>query len=179
MEYTALVNSTEGILAVLCSVCMGSFYITKKFPKIFNYVPAIIWVYAVPMVLTNVGVIPPQSEIYQVLKKYAIPMFIAIMLLEVNIKSSFSVAGRAIGVMLIASLGIVVGCVVSFGMFKGILGPEAWKGIGALAGSWTGGTGNMAAVGAGVGIKGATMGLAILTDSIVAMVWIPILILSS
>jgi uncharacterized membrane protein len=174
----SLVQSDTGVFAILTFTCAFFFFIPKVFPKVFKYAPPIVWIYATPLVLTNIGLIPSSSPVYTMLKTYAIPMFIVIMLLEVNVKSAFAVAGRAIGVMLIASIGIVAGCIASFAIFKGYLPADAWKGVGALVGTWTGGTGNLAAVGGGLDISGETMGLSILTDTVIAIVWIPLLLFS-
>jgi uncharacterized membrane protein len=63
-------------------------------------------------------------------------------------------------------------------LVKGWLDPEAWKGFGALAGSWIGGTGNMAAVAEGLGTSGAHFGLAVIADNAVYLVWLPLLLQS-
>src|SRR5690606_38215494 len=56
------------------------------------------------------------------------------------------------------------------------LGPETWKSFGALSGSWIGGTGNLAAVGTMVEANGAQVGLAVLADSTIYLIWLPILL---
>ncbi|HIA02655.1 MAG TPA: DUF819 family protein, partial [Myxococcales bacterium] len=66
----------------------------------------------------------------------------------------------------------------AYAAVKGWLGPEAWKGFGALAGSWIGGTGNMAAVAEGLKTPGAEFGLAVIADHAVYLVWLPILLSS-
>lgn len=172
---TTLISSSQGVLAVLASVVMVSFYLVQKFPKVFKYLPAIIFIYITPMILTNLGILPAKSEIYTVLKQYALPMFIVIMLLEIDIRSTFKIAGHAVGVMMFAVFGVVLGAVLAFIIFKNYLPQESWKIFSALTGTWVGGTGNMAAVGVGLDISGEGMGLAILVDTLVAVVWIPLL----
>lgn|GEM_PF-2997144 len=48
-------------------------------------------------------------------------------------------------VMLMGALGVMVGAVLSYVLGHQWLSPDAWKRFGSLAGSWIGGTGNMAA----------------------------------
>ena len=45
-----------------------------------------------------------------------------------------------------ASISIGVGFVVSYGIFHKLLGPESWKALAALCGSWLGGGSNMLAI---------------------------------
>jgi uncharacterized membrane protein len=71
---------------------------------------------------------------------------------------------------------------------KFALDPEAWRGFGTLAGSWIGGTGNMAAVNEalknipGVApaiaeqIAAKNYGLAAIADNMVYLIWLPILL---
>ena len=73
----------------------------------------------------------------------------------------------------------MIGAPIAYAIVKGWLEPDAWKGFGTLAGSWIGGTGNMAAVGASLGIDGTPMfGLAVIADHAVYLVWLPLLLSS-
>ena len=45
-----------------------------------------------------------------------------------------------------ASISIGIGFVVSYGIFHKLLGPDSWKALAALCGSWLGGGSNMLAV---------------------------------
>ena len=58
--------------------------------------------------------------------------------------------------------GVVVGAPVAYLVVHPFLGPEAWKGYGALAGSWIGGTGNMAAVSEALDTPPEIFGLAVI-----------------
>jgi len=98
------------------------------------------------------------------------------MLLTVNVPAVVRVMGGGVLVMLMGSLGIVVGGVLAFYVVHGWLEPDAWKGFGALAGSWIGGTGNMGAVAAALDTPASQLGLAILSDNLVYVVWLPILL---
>ena len=57
--------------------------------------------------------------------------------------------------------------------------PEgSWKGFGALAGSWIGGTANMAATAEMLDAPKAQLGLAIIADNVIYIVWLPLLLMS-
>lgn len=146
--------------------------------KLFQYIVPLIWIYATPLVLRNVGVLPEESGAYDVLGDYGLPMFITLLLLSVDVGAAVRVMGRGILVMLMGTAGIVVGAPVGYFLVRGWLDPEAWTGFGALAGSWIGGTGNMAAVAGGLETPGDMFGLAVLADTVIYVGWLPLLLAS-
>jgi uncharacterized membrane protein len=84
--------------------------------------------------------------------------------------------GKGIFVFFFGTLGVIIGAPIAYLLVKKGLGPEAWKGFGALAGSWIGGTGNMAAVSQGLKTSGSDFGLAVLADNLVYIIWLPIML---
>ncbi|MBU2675688.1 MAG: DUF819 family protein, partial [Gammaproteobacteria bacterium] len=58
------------------------------------------------------------------------------------------------------------------------LSDDAWKGFGTLAGSWIGGTANMLATKEMLGASEAQLGLAVIADNVVYVVWLPLLLMS-
>jgi uncharacterized membrane protein len=174
-----LISSPIGVLFTLCAVAAFWFFLEQKTGwKAFQFLPPLIWIYATPVVLNNLHVLPNHSIIYSGLSLYALPAFIVLMLMKVNLGAALRVMGPGLLVMLMGSAGIVVGGVVSYFIVHGWLADDAWKGFGALAGSWIGGTGNMAAVAEGLGTSPEQFGLAVLADNLVYVVWLPILLAS-
>ena len=80
--------------------------------------------------------------------------------------------------MLMGTAGVGAGCVVAYVIVHRWLAPDAWTGFGALAGSWIGGTGNMAATSEMLNTPPEQFGLAVLADNVVYIVWLPILLAS-
>jgi uncharacterized membrane protein len=144
--------------------------------KIFNYLPAIIWIFLTPVFLSNFGVIPRQSPVYDTFKTFAVPLFIVLMLLDINIKEAMKVAWRGAVVLVIGSVGVVVGAVVSFVIFRSGLPADAWSGFGALAGSWIGGTGNLAAVAESLDTPPEQLGLVVIVDNFVYLAYFPLIL---
>jgi len=98
------------------------------------------------------------------------------MLLKVDVASTVKVMGRGVFVMLIGAAGVILGAPIAFLLVKSHLPEDAWKAFGTLAGSWIGGTGNMAAVSEGLKTSGEGFGLAVVGDNLVYMIWLPILL---
>ncbi len=174
-----MIESSAGILLVLAAIVGFFFFLERQLRwKLFQFLPPLIWIYTLPVAFGNTGIIAQSGPLYDGLKTYALPVFIILMLLEIDIAAVVRVIGRGILVMLMGTAGVVLGAPVAYFLFRHQLGPDGWKGFGALAGSWIGGTGNMAAVAGGVGTPPEEMGLAVLADNLVYVVWLPLLLTS-
>ena len=163
-------HSSAGTLFILLFIVSFFFFLEKQFKwKIFQFLPPLIWIYTLPVVFSNTGVIPHKCDLYSGLSSYALPMFIVLMLLEVDFMAVVRVIGRGIFVMLMGTAGVVIGGPLAYLLFRSQLEPYMVGGFGALAGSWIGGTGNMAAVGADATPE--AMGLAVIADNLVYVIW--------
>lgn len=173
----AFITSPVGILTVLSGVTAFFFFLERQTKwKLFNYFPPLLFIYALPLIFSNTGVIAGKSEVYGWMGEVILPLFLTIMLLDVDVGRAFKTMGKGIFVLLFGTLGVVIGAPIAYLLVKGGLGPETWKGFGALAGSWIGGTGNMAAVSEGLKTSGSDFGLAVLADNLVYVVWLPIML---
>jgi uncharacterized membrane protein len=174
------ISSPGGVLAVLCAVAAFWFFVHQVTQwKLFNYVPPLLFIYATPVFLNNFDVIPSKdSPVYSGLSDFVLPAFIVLMLIKVDVPAAIRVMGKGVLVMLMGTAGVVVGAVVSYAIVHRWLSPDAWTGFGALAGSWIGGTGNMAAVSEMLETPPEQFGLAVITDNVVYLVWLPILLAS-
>ena len=171
------ITGTVGVLAVLSGVC-AFFYWLEKWTqwKLFQFFPPVVFIYLTPMILTNSGVLPADSELYDPIKNAMLSPLLVLLLMKVNVRGAYRVMGRGIGVMLFGTLGVMIGAPLGFLAVHRWMGPEAWKSFGALSGSWIGGTANLTAVGTMVEASGDDKVLAMLADSTLYMVWVPILL---
>ena len=111
----SLIQSPAGVLAVLSATAAFYFWLEKYTGwKIFQYIVPLIWIYATPMVLRNVGVLPPASPAYDALRQFGLPMMIVLLLLSVNVAAAVRVMGKGILVMLVGTVGIVVGAPIGY-----------------------------------------------------------------
>lgn len=173
------IGSPGGVLALLCAVAAFWFLAAQLTGwKLFQYVPPLLFIYATPVVLNNTGVIPASSPVYAGLSAFLLPAFIVLMLIKVDVPSAVRIMGKGVLVMLMGTLGVMVGGVIAYWIVHRWLAPDAWTGFGALAGSWIGGTGNMAAASEMLGTSPEQFGLAVLADNVIYLVWLPILLAS-
>jgi uncharacterized membrane protein len=184
----SLINNPAGVMTVLICVVSFWFWLEKKSRwKIFNYLPPLIFIYATPVLLSNFGLIPFQSAAYDFLRTYGLPIFIVLMLIKVDVMGAVRIMGKGVFVMLLGSVGVVVGGVLAYSLGQWLSTPEgfplrfplpedSWKAFGTLAGSWIGGTGNMTAAHAALDGNAGHMTLAAAADQMVYLIWLPILL---
>ncbi len=189
MDSRPIFSDLVGVMAVVTMVPVFFVWLEKRTRwKVFNYLPAIIWIFLTPIFLSNLDVIPflpfdrsiiPRSTpIYDFYKVWAVPMFIVLMLLDINIRESLKVAWRGVAVLIMGALGIVFGAAIAFYLFRNDVPPNTWSGFGALAGSWIGGTGNLMAVAESLDTPGEMVGMVVLVDNIVYLFYFPIILMS-
>ena len=187
MEST-LIHSPVGVMAVLVAVVSFWFWLEKKSGwRIFDFLPPLIFIYATPVVLSNTGLIPFESAAYDFLRHYGLPIFICLMLIKVDVLGAVRIMGKGVFVMLIGSVGVVLGGFLAFALGQALSTPEgfplkfplpedSWKTFGTLAGSWIGGTGNMTAAHAALDGSGEQMTMAAAADQMVYLIWLPLLL---
>ena len=164
-------------MTVLCGVGALFFFLEAQTKwRLFNYFPPLIFIYALPAILSNTGILANKSPVYGWLSSTVLPMFLVIMLLKVDVASTVRIMGRGVFVMLIGTAGVVLGAPIAYLLVRNHLPEDTWKAFGTLAGSWIGGTGNMAAVSEGLKTSGEGFGLAVLGDNLVYIIWLPILL---
>ncbi len=142
----------------------------------FRYLPPVIWVYFLPMLLSNAGLLPQSSPAYDWIRQYLLPAALVLMLLASNVPALLKLGGKAILTMMVGTFGIVAGAVTSFTILHPWLPPETWKGFGALTGSWIGGSANMVAVATSVGTPDSMLGPLIVVDTVVGYGWMGVVI---
>ncbi len=182
----SLVTDPVLLFSLLATVVAGVYWCSqrKALAKFFDLFPPLIWMYFVPMVLTTAGLIPDSSPVYSpFMSRVMLPAILVLLLIPADIRSIVQLGPKAILVMLIATLGITVGAITSFGIFNATmpdaLPPETWKGVAAIAGSWIGGSPNMTAVIESVGTPPSLIGPLVIVDTVLAYSWLGLLIAMS
>ena len=174
-----MITSAVGLLFVLAANAAFWFWLERRTGwALFEYIPPLLWIYILPAVFSNTGLITHDAPVYGWMGDVLLPFFLVLLLLDVDVKAATRVMGRGVFVMLTGTAGVVIGAPIAFMAVKGWLEPEAWKGFGTLAGSWIGGTGNMAAVAEGLDTPGTQFGLAVIADNLVYLIWLPIMLQS-
>lgn len=164
------------VLVFLAAVLVGAEKLTKW--KFFKFVPPVVLLYLLTMLLCTVGAWDMEATkgAYSALKNNILYAMLCLMLLRCDIRKVLKLGPRMLGGFFAASISISIGFIATYAIMNGMLGSEAWKALGALCGSWMGGSGNMVAVQAALHISEADMGYALVIDSIDYSVWVMFLL---
>jgi uncharacterized membrane protein len=176
-----LIQDPTALLVYLVSL-MGLIYFVKEqawSQKVFKVIPPVIWVYFLPMISTTVGITPEQSVLYTWVKTYLLPAALVLLLLSADVRAITKLGPKALGTMFAGTLGIVLGGVVSLAIFGAWLPEDAWQGMGALSGSWIGGSSNMVAIGTSIDVRDELFGVMIIIDTVIGYGWMGIVIFLS
>jgi uncharacterized membrane protein len=167
-----------GILAILFTANAH-----PKAKKLFNFIPLLVFAYFVPSALSNTGIIPTASPLYDFVKQWLLPAALLLMTMSVDIPAILRL-GPKVGILFAtATAGIVIGGPLAY-LIVGLIAPdsiagmgeEAWRGLAALSGSWIGGGANFVAIGESVGVAESTLGLMIVVDVAIANIWMAVLL---
>ena len=148
----------------------------RALQPVFDRLPALVWTYFLPMLSTTAGILPAESPVYRAMARYVLPASLVLLLLSSEIKAVARLGRTALVVMAAAVAGIVLGAVVGFVALRPWLPPDAWKGVGALVGTWVGGSANLVAVANALSVTSEMQGVLIIVDTVVGYTWMGFLI---
>lgn len=174
----AMITDWPALLVIYTSF-IGIIYFIKaktKFGRMFNYVPPIIWVYFLPMLGTTLGIFPTASPFYDWVKNLLLPASLVLLLISADIKSMARLGPKAIGTMLFGTVGVIVGGPIALLLFKSWLPPDTWMGMGALSGSWIGGSSNMVAIKESINCPSGIYGIMLVVDVLIGYGWMGIVL---
>lgn len=149
--------------------------------SIFKVIPGLTFIYFGGMIGASLHIwqlTPEISGFIGSLKYYLLPMMLFLLLLKNDIRDIFKLGPKLIGTFFAVTLSIIVGFIIVYMFFKSKLDPEAWQTFAILSSSWIGGSTNMAATQAGLGVIDGSQALtyAFLMDNICASFWLVMLI---
>lgn len=173
------------VLAVLLGVLAGLFAVASH-PigrRCFKVVPLLVFAYFIPTVLSNSGVIPLESPLYEFIKDWLLPASLVLLTMSADIPAVLRLGSSMLILFLAGTATVVVGGPLAYlalgWTVPAELGEQAWKGLAALSGSWIGGGANFVAVGESVGATDSTIAMMVVVDVAVANVWMAVLLFFS
>ena len=150
---------------------------TKTKLKIFNYIPAVVMIYAFSMFIASMGAFESNKEItaiYKLTKSNLLPAMLFLMLLQVDLRHFFRLGKSLLVSYVLAVISIALGFITVAFIFD--FNSEVASAFGALAGSWMGGTANMIAVGSALQVPENAFAYALVVDSVNYTLWVMLLL---
>lgn len=177
-----MITSIYSYFSLLVLFITGVLYCQKNLKlSIFNFIPGLTFIYFGGMIGASLHIwqlTPEISSFISSLKYYLLPMMLFLLLLKNDIRDVFKLGPKLIGTFFAATASILLGFIVIYLIFKSKLDPDSWQTLAILSSSWVGGSTNMAATQAGLGVPegSQTLTYAFLMDNICASFWLVLLI---
>lgn len=156
-----------GVISVLCAL---AFWLDHRVPAL-SKVGASLLAIILGAILSNLGIVSPDSPVYDAVGGPVTSLAIAWLLLAVNLRDLKRAGPRMLGAFGLAVAGTVLGAFLAAILFAGAFGSETWRLAGTLTGTYSGGSLNFVAVGRAVGLPDTLFAGATAADNLTTGLW--------
>lgn len=154
------------VLTVLAAIWL------EKNTRAFKKIGAAALSILIGMLLSNVGLIPGESVVYDFFRGPGVLAGITLFLLTVDLASIRRAGGPMLTAFLLGACGAALGGAVMGLIFADAIGPDTWKLSGQFAATYIGGGVNFAAVGQALGTSSEYFTAGVAADVIVTAIWL-------
>ena len=164
------------VLACLAGCLIWAQHTTKA--KFFDYVPPVVLLYLIGMICCTFSVwsTADTKAAYSAVRNPILYAMIFLMLLRCDIRQILKLGPKMLIGFFTASFTICFAFIVTYAVMNPLLGEGAWRGLGALCGSWLGGSGNLVAVADALQATETELAGASIVDSIDYSCWVMFLL---
>ena len=159
------------IVFILTLIVLFSIWVEKN-SKVFKKLGAAALTILIAMVISNVGIIPGESPVYDFFRGNGVLAGIILVLLGVNLRSIKKASGPMLKAFFIGAFGSAFGAVVMGMLLLGNIGADTWKLSGQFAATYIGGGVNFAAIGHALNTSSEFFTAGIAADVIVTAIWL-------
>ena len=163
-------------LAFIAAVLIGLQKVTKS--KFFDYAPPVVLLYLIGMLCCTFAVwdTAATKAAYNAVRNPILYAMIFVMLLRCDIRQILKLGPKMLLGFFTASISIGIAFVATYAVMNPLLGEGAWRALGALCGSWMGGSGNLVAVADALQATELQLAGASIVDSIDYSIWVMFLL---
>lgn len=173
---TAMITDGFLFLGVLLAMAGVIVYVERrKHYALFTYVPGFVMLYLGAAALNTFGVFGDSESIEAVgsgVQDALLPAMILLLLFRCDVRKIVRLGPKLLLTYLVTAISIVIGFIVSYLLFQGLLDDGSWRGLAALSASWTGGSANMVAVQGILEAPENIFGHVLIVDTIVYSLWL-------
>ena len=164
------------VLACIAGCLIWAQHSTKA--KFFDYVPPVVLLYLIGMICCtfNVWSTADTKAAYSAVRNPILYAMIFLMLLRCDIRQILKLGPKMLLGFFTASVSIAIAFIATYAVFNPVLDEGAWRGLGALCGSWMGGSGNLVAVADALQATETQLAGASIVDSIDYSCWVMFLL---
>jgi uncharacterized membrane protein len=165
-----LITDPVAVAAAIAGATALAFWLEGRYPWARNIGAALIAI-LLGAVLSNLGLVPVASPVYEGIFGPVTSLAIAWLLISVRLDDLREAGPTMLAAFLIGVAGTAIGALVGATLLLGAFGDEAWKLAGVTTGTYSGGSLNFVAVGRELGLPPPLFAAATAADNIVTAVW--------
>ena len=128
-----MITDPFAVLVVLTAVVYVSIQLSRNI-KVFRALGSVLVAILLAMALSNAGLLPDKSPIYEFLASTGVSVAIVLILLTVDLRSVFSAGPQMLVAFFIGAVGTALGASSAALLLSDSVGPETYK----IAGQYTG-----------------------------------------
>lgn len=165
-----MISDPLALAALIAGATALAFWLDHRFPTLGKVGASLIAI-VIGAILSNGGLVPVSSPVYDVIMGPVTSLSIAWLLLSVNLADVRKAGGRMIAAYGLAALGTAAGAFVGALLFGGVFGEESWRIAGVLTGTFTGGSVNFVSVGRAVELSDRLFAGTTAADALITGLW--------
>jgi uncharacterized membrane protein len=175
-----------GILVVFMALVQYTTGLKNKFVRKFYYFfPPLLLLYFFPGILNTTNIVSGESsQLYEIISRYLLPAGLVLFTLSVDMKVLWKLRKKAGLMFLAGAVGVIIGGPLTILIVKSFApdlvggeGPDAvWRGLATVAGSWIGGSANLAALNEVFKPSPQLFSSMVVLDTIIANLWLAVLL---
>lgn len=168
-------DNTWMLWAVCAAGAAGAIYLEQRYKWAAKMTGAIVaLIFAI--ILSNFGIIPVESSVWDTVWGFVVPLSIPLLLLQCDIRKIGGESKRILIIFLIGSVGTACGALIAFAVLNRFI-PELAGLSGVFTGAYIGGTVNFAALAAAFNVSGEMVSAATVADNLLMVLYFFVLIM--
>ena len=165
-----MIRDPLALTALIAGATALAFWLDHRFPALGKLGASLIAI-VLGAILSNLGLVPVSSPVYDIIMGPVTSLAIAWLLLSVNLSDIRKAGGRMLAAYGLAALGTAAGAFTAVFLFSGIFGEDSWRLAGVLTGTFTGGSVNFVSVGRAVELSDRLFAGTTAADAMITGLW--------
>lgn len=165
-----MISDPVALAALIAAATAFAFWLEGRYRWARNVGAALLAI-LLGAALSNLGLVPVGSPVYEGIFGPVTSLAIAWLLISVRIDDLRAAGPTMLAAFLIGVAGTAIGAVVGTTALAGAFGDDAWKLAGVTTGTYSGGSLNFVAVGRELGLPPSLFAAATAADNIVTAIW--------
>lgn len=168
-----MIESPLALSTVVAGAAALAFWLDRRFAAL-GKVGASLLAIVFGAVLSNTGLVPVSSPVYDAVLGPVTSLSIAWLLLSVNLGDLKKAGRRMTGAFGLAVAGTVLGAFTAAAVYQARFGDDTWRLSAAMTGTYSGGSVNFISVGRAAGLSGPLFAGATAADNVVTALWLAV-----